>query len=111
MSTLQQITIPAEFLALARGWYDGQNSMLYALASVGDVKLGTIRPFIDSVGRFATDREWHVQLWMQLSCEVMYAAELAEKTRHRTEGKALRRFEDFADNVVSELAQAYGLDG
>ena len=43
MPAYQLPCIPAEFVALAQRWYDGSGSMLYAIASTGGFKLGSLR--------------------------------------------------------------------
>lgn len=115
---LLEIEIPGEFVEVAGHWYSGQYDLLYAVSSTGGLCLGNIRPINDETGEYCSDQEWHLQLWRELSCDIAYAARMAEKAViHDTENfdaaseaETLRNFEKFANETIEKLANAYGLE-
>ena len=132
---VDSIEIPVEFVTLASEWYDGSGCMLYAVASTGGLTTGTIRPIAhesDGTGYPMSDEQWYYSLWVDLAADVGYAVRAAckgctdqfpfdeddeeyeEKVRERAElycaWDGLKDFEDFADGVVEQLAENYGLE-
>lgn len=59
------MSLDSKFVTLAREWYDGSGSMLYAIASTGDLTCGTIPPV-----RCGSNDEWYCHLWDVLDCEL-----------------------------------------
>lgn len=55
---------------LAIEWYDGQSSMLYAIASTGELRHGTIRPTWTRARPFS-DVDWTLNLVGRLLREVL----------------------------------------
>lgn len=107
---VDSIQIPDRFVELAKGWYDGQTSMLYAIASTGNLTRGDIRPSWG--GRPATDREWYYSLWRDLSCELGgLIRSLKKKYDDETiaELSNLPEFETWVDEVAERLFQQYEL--
>jgi hypothetical protein len=94
MVAVNSIEIPAEFVQLASEWYDGQASMLYAVASTGGLTLGSVRPYTDDeeikemgiiyYRRPMTDEEWYRSLWDGLESE-LYRAMKHDKEGELTE--------------------------
>ncbi len=106
---LLTIEIPALFKRLCGEWAGDTGCMLRAIESMGDLTLGTIRPFNHDVGRYLTDQEWHLSLWTSLSGDLSYLSRMAEKSDHKS-AKRLRWFESFADETVESLRVAYNLE-
>jgi hypothetical protein len=62
---INSVAIPPELVEFCCEWYDGQASMMYAIASTGGLTLGTIRP------RWArTEAEWYCGLFDNLAAEL-----------------------------------------
>lgn len=106
---LIEIEIPSEYLDLASDWHSGQDDLLYALSSTGDLTLGSRRPYSANADRSLTDQEWHVYLWGLLGCDVRRAAKAAAKMGH-DDVLTLREFETFCEETAAELRTAYGLE-
>jgi hypothetical protein len=87
--------IPPEFTQLASVWHDGQDSLLYAVASTGDLTRGDedFRPWDDDENRPMTDNEWQAHLWFMLFCELANVCRMNPK--HPDHG-LLVEFRDFA---------------
>ena len=107
-TTLMTVEIPADYLTLCAEWHDGQSSMLYAIASTGDITLGDRRPCNDD-GEPMSDHEWHVSLFDSLSCDLRHCARSARKSGHE-DAQALREFETWADAKATELREFYGIE-
>lgn len=67
---INSIQVPSEFVALASEWYCGSGSMLYAIASTGNLTIGQYRPRNMDTGLPMTDLEWYSSLYFELSCEL-----------------------------------------
>jgi|GEM_PF-3392201 len=106
---IEHVDLTSEQLQLASNWHSGQSDMLYAVSSSGGLYLGEKAPWNDDADRPMTDREWYVHLWDCLSCDVMQAARLAEKSQHE-DAAALREFETFCDETAAALRKEYGLE-
>jgi hypothetical protein len=91
----------AEQVKLACDWHGGQSSMLYAVASTGALKRGTVQPY-GSV----TVAEWNVDLLDRLHGELVRTAQEADDHHDsailRADGPALR---EWADDVAVLLAE------
>lgn len=107
---IDSIEIPPEFLDLAGAWYDGQSSMLYAVASTGGLTLGPVRPMVYGENRHMTDEEWYWSLWSDLASELRSLIRMVEKNRGKARIAKLRRFEEFADQTADRLAAEYEID-
>ena len=55
------IQIPSKFVKLAGDWHGGQDCVLYAISSTGNLTLGSQRPESDM-----TNEEWYQSLWDDL---------------------------------------------
>jgi hypothetical protein len=110
MCTIISITIPHRFLKLAREWHDGQDDILYAVASSGGLYLGNQCPINDD-GSPMSEQEWHFSLWDDLECA------LGRLLRHnhgklgvpKVELAALSDFHCFAVRTVERLRSEYEL--
>jgi hypothetical protein len=113
-SILDRIQVPDEFVSLAYGWYDGQGSMLYAIASTGNLTRGSIRPLEDAgywdesprrwvtAYRQMTDLEWYRSLYSQLWSEVARLATYCREQSHE-DSDAMTEFEAWCDEQVSAI--------
>ncbi len=70
------LEMPAHLSEVAQHWHSGQSSMLYAVASTGAVKRGSVRPQGDE--RPMTDAEWMLSLLDEAANEFRDAACHAE---------------------------------
>lgn len=80
-----EIIFDDEELEAATHWYGGQGSMLYAVASTGALRRGTIRPRHEE-GRPMTDEEWMIDLAERLESEAEDSAREAAKQAKRAKG-------------------------
>ena len=104
---IDSIAIPAEFVELARQWYDGQGCILYAISSTGNLTLGSIRPINDD-GHSMSYQEWYYSLYLDLDCEL---SRLIRRLPKYTRGKgALKRFQQWAERTGEMLRKEYNLD-
>jgi hypothetical protein len=89
-------------LRAASNWHGGQSSMLYAIASTGSLRCGTIRPrHIDANGYPAvemTDEEWFRDLCERLESEAESCVRACTKQLKGKRGK--ERDELRADRVA-----------
>lgn len=99
---INHIQIPADYIQIASGWYCGVNDMLYAITSTGNLTLGSIRPY-DS------DEKCYLAIWRELSIDVARARRTAEKNGHE-DYLMLKEFEEYVDDMCSQLAANYGLE-
>lgn len=104
--SLIHVEFPAEHLETCADWHSGQSCMLYAVASTGNVSLGTIRPRDDD-GNSLTDRQWQVRLWGELSCDAWAALRNLDKLD--PERDRLESLESFAESTAEKLREAYNL--
>jgi hypothetical protein len=110
--TTDHIEIPDEFLDVAGRWYSGQSDLLYAVSSSGGLTRGTIRPY-----GCATDAQWYLQLWRELSCDVGAAHGAASDTPIQVDDvddfddtDTLARFETWIDDtIIPRLEAEYDL--
>lgn len=84
------LEMPPHFVAVAESWHSGQSSMLYAVASTGAVRRGSIRPYED--GKPMTDYEWMLYLLLDAAGEFGHAATLADR-EHPSDAETLREAE------------------
>jgi len=84
-----RIEFDADEIQAASTWHGGQASMLYAIASTGDLSRGTSRPQADD-DRPMTDHEWLADLAGRLADEAeMAAASAIESFESATHAHAL----------------------
>jgi len=74
--------IPKRYVTLSAQWHSGQASMLYAVASSGNLRRGTSRPWNYEADRHATDSEWNASLWRKLTQELENALSRAQHSRY-----------------------------
>lgn len=106
MTDLIEIDFPTEHVQTCADWHSGLSCMLYAVASTGNVSLGTIRPRKED-GTRMSDREWQVHLWDCLSCDAWAA--LRNLDENSPERDRLEALESFADETAEKLRTAYNL--
>ena len=118
---VDSIIIPAQFVRLCNDWYGGQDCMLYAVSSTGNLTLGNRRP-----RGCDTDEKWYYAIWCELASDVCHARRIAEKTCNEFDAHygygdmteqdlidacaELRDFEDWCDEQVDALCADYGLE-
>lgn len=67
---IHKVQIPPSFVKLCQEWHSGVDSMIYAIASTGNLTPGTIRPYNDLKQREMTDEEWYIYLFELLLLEL-----------------------------------------
>lgn len=73
-------------LEIAQAWHGGQSSMLYAIASTGALKRGSIRP-----REVKTDAEWFAHIADALAEEADHVAVMARKFNEHDDIAVLER--------------------
>jgi hypothetical protein len=104
---LKEIEIPAEFAEFASGFYEGSDSMLYAITSTGNLEIGSIRPYDCD-----TDEKWQLNLFETLDmelCHLLRAMRRTEKTNCQ-HYDICHRFQKWAEIAANTLRTEYGLD-
>lgn len=91
--------IPSKYVRLCSEFYYGQDSMFYAVASTGDLSLGTIRPWNDDENRPMNDTEWKGYLWDCLSVEINFAIRDLKKCPSKQNDRYVKKFESFQAGV------------
>ena len=102
ITEVNSIQIPDEFVSLCNEWHGGQDCLLYAVASTGNLTMGSIRP-----RGCDTDEKWYLNLWQGLDSDLSYTIRLAKGKRGVT---ALRRFQAYVEGIVAQLTTEYGLE-
>jgi len=105
---MKDLHIPDIFVRLCKSWHGGQSSMLYAIASTGNLTPGSRRP-CDCDGTPWTDTQWRASLYSDLYRELSsIVRHLEEYPAHDVEGSLpiLREFRDWADRVSDDLTLA-----
>lgn len=115
---LDSVQVPDEFVDLCSRWYDGSGSMMYAVASTGNLSRGSIRPLVDAeddhqddygrwhcVYRQATDLEWYRSLFSDLGSEVRWCIRALESGKPGLDDDIdeFRRFDAWLDDVLSRI--------
>lgn len=110
---INSIKIPQQYVDLCNGWYDGKNSMLYAIASTGNLTLGSIRPRHYDYNEYMTDEEWYWSLFSDLSIELRQTIKNIDKRNKQNEVEdyeELKNFLDWAEEIADGLATEYEID-
>lgn len=96
MIEVNSIIVPWDYVQLCEGWHDGQSSMLYAIASTGNLTTGTHRP-----EHCETDLEWYAELYSSLSSELRRLVKSLPESNE--DYYMLRDFRDWADEQSERL--------
>jgi hypothetical protein len=110
---INSIKIPQQYIDLCDGWHGGQDSMLYAIASTGNLTLGSIRPSVYDSDRYMTDEEWYWSLFCDLGAElrqIIRNIEKRDKENEVEDYEDLKTFLDWAEEISDGLAEEYGID-
>lgn len=111
---VNSIQIPIEFASLASMLYDGQASMLYAVASTGNLTTGSIRPYDHQEHDYYTDEQWYVYLWSQLEIELYQIVCMIEEGRIKDDedidANEVVRFHEMVETTEERLRKEYGLE-
>jgi len=89
--------IPANWIELAREWHDGQNSMLYAIASTGGLTRGSIKP-----SHCETNAEWQMELVSHLWCDLKKCYDDAE-WHGMDDADELHKFLEFTEQWQDDI--------
>jgi len=81
----REIEFDDEEIDVATSWHGGGSSMLYAIASTGVLRRGTVRPYDE--GRPLTDKEWMRHLAEKLAWEAEDAAKEAKAWARKAKGR------------------------
>ena len=105
---IRTIVIPSRFVDLCNDWHDGPGCMLYAIASTGDLAIGTMRP------EGCNANQWHYTLWRNLFVDVHCAVRAARTVcadgdEDHADHAALNNFENWVGCMVTQLCDEYGL--
>jgi hypothetical protein len=100
---VDSIRIPPRHQRTCADWSGGQDCMLYAVASTGNLTTGTIRPL-----GCDTPEKWYLQIWRELSADVWRAQKLAIDSG--ADCSDLEELEGYVDVIVEGLEIAYGLE-
>lgn len=106
---INNITIPAEYVAVCSNWAAGTDCMLRAISSTGSLTTGTIRPKNDSDYPM-TDEEWYISLFDSLDCDVSRIVHSIEKQNRQAEIEGFNTLVDFqqwAEKTADELRTKY----
>lgn len=106
---INSIQIPEEFIDLCNPWHSGQDSMMYAIASTGNLTTGEVRPYDAFDDRHYTDEEWYVNLFVSLEIEIYQLLKLNSSTVDEQRAD-LEEFQKWVENIVEKLTHEYNLD-
>ncbi len=95
--TINSIQIPAEYVALCEEWRGGKRSMMYAIASTGNLTTGARR-----FRGCETNEEWYLGLWEDLLDEVN-TCYLSALDHEPDDADTLGEFETWVEWVVKSL--------
>ena len=98
--------MPKKFIRLSSEWYSGQSDLLYAIASSGGLKRGTIRPINDDTGMPCNNLEWKLQLYLGLRSDIRYPMrQLERQPDSKNSQKYLPRFQKFLEWTDRQIAR------
>lgn len=98
--------MPSKYIRLASIWHSGQDDLLYAIASSGGLKRGTMRPINEDTGLPCNNLEWKLQLYNGLTSDIRYAMRQLEKQPDSKNSKRwLPRFQKFLDWTNRQIAR------
>lgn len=102
---MQTPIVPTEFVTLSSDWHGGQSSMLYAIASTGNLSMGSRRPIMNdeydcSAYRPMTDEEWIAHMYVKLRNELneILKYDINDANRHD-----IMLFRDWAQDVLDSM--------
>lgn len=107
-SYIAESWIEPRWLAIASEWYDGQWSMLYAVASTGSIRLGSVRPIGDDGPM--TDADWYRSLLSDLSRELGLVIRAMNGYRHDTDRYVYHDVLAFRDAVNDRISRIDSID-
>jgi len=101
---VDSVRVPDDICRLCSDWHGGMGCMLYAVASSGNLTIGTDRPYgADS------DEKWYLSIWTEFSVDMGCAARIARDSGHE-DADDLEDAERWIDSVCDDLAASYGLE-
>ena len=106
---INSIQVPEEFIDLCNPWHSGQDSMMYAIASTGNLTTGDVRPYDAYEDRHYTDEEWYVNLFVQLEVEICQLLKLSSPAVD-DQRYELTEFQKWTEGIIEKLKHEYGLD-
>lgn len=115
--------VTEEQLQLAAAWHGGQGSMLYAVASTGNLFLGSRRPLVWDEGftgpitkdpdcgwTLATDRQWADALVDQLVYELRSVERSADLAEEIEDGITAYVWRNEIDEHWAAISKGFGID-
>ncbi len=103
---VNSIVVPARFIHLCTAWHGGQDCMLYAICSTGNLMTGWRLAKRLSAG-CDTDEQWYLHLWRRLADDVYHLVKGCDS--HGADYRQLSEFEEWVDHIVKRLETEYGL--
>ena len=110
---LKTITVSDEFVDICTNWHNGISSMMYAVSSTGNIKLGTNRPKSKESDRPMLDQEWHIHLWKKLRQEFRQTINANGMPNNVDQCKELLELmiaKEFCDSIVTDLEASYNVE-
>ena len=106
-TAVNSIQIPAEYVELCEHWHGGQNCMLYAVCSTGNLITGSLMP-----QDCETDEQWYIHIWNALSADLSATLRQARKRTDDADIAAdiptLEAFAAYVDETLEKLIAEYG---
>ena len=99
---VNSIEIPTRFVPLCTAWHGGQDCMLYAVCSTGNLTTGTHCP----IG-CETDEKWYLHLWRSLAANVWQC--IKGCGNQGADFRQLSEFEEWVTHIVTRLEGEYDL--
>lgn len=100
------MAMPYKFVRLSSEWHSGQSDLLYAIASSGGLKRGTMRPINEDTGMPCNNLEWKLQLFFGLRSDISYhIRQFAANPDSKLSQKWLPRFQQFLDWTDRQIAR------
>ena len=107
VTPVNSIQIPAEFVELCEHWHGGQNCMLYAVSSTGNLITGSLMP-----QDCETDEQWYIHIWQALSADLSATLRQARKRTDDADIEAMspthEKYADYVAATLERLVTEYG---
>lgn len=104
------IEMPSEYVTLSMYWHAGQDDILYAVCSSGNLLTGTHRPR-DEDGNPMSDEAWYLSLWDDLDCSLRRLVRTLEAHKSTDDDlDSLKSFQAYAERISDQLRTEYNLD-
>lgn len=108
MIVVNSIRTPDAYVKLCRDWHGGSGSMMYAVASTGNLTTGTSCPVTDYTDNDDCMKKWYYLLWCDLLCDLEYTVCICDIDHEDYD--SLVEFRDWVDDTVDKLGADYSLE-